>query len=153
MWDKGQCMVVSMSGGGTDCACPTCIDGEECPPCDCGEEEPFEETIEEGYCVPAGWSEIIEDAGGLEGAGSYDDARDAMAGEIWGDNGATGGDDKDLQLSAPEAAGASDGADEASAAGCATGQAAGAAPMMILFIAFMALAVLPRRRTVPTRTR
>lgn len=159
--DGWECMMVSMGGGGTDCACPgcacePCAEGEECEPCDCPpcecDEEPEEWIEEEGYCVPDGWSEIIEDAGGVAGSGSYEEARDAMAGEIWGDEN-SGGEDKDLQLSTPEAAGGTgdDGADLAEATGCSTGNAAGAAPMMILLFALVGLAILPRRRSVTTR--
>ena len=147
------------SGGGCacpPCACETCVDGEECEPCECEpcecDDEPEEWIEEEGYCVPDGWSEIIEEAGGMDGAGSYEEARDAMAGEIWGDGeGGGNGSDKDLQLSAPEASADLGAADEDSALGCATGQAAGGAPMAILFLAIIALAILPRRRTVTNR--
>ncbi len=151
-----ECWGSGSSGGCAcpPCACETCPDGEECEPCECPpcecDDEPVEWVSEEGYCVPDGWSEIIEDAGGVAGSGSYEEARDAMAGELYGDG---GGDDngKDLQLSAPEAAAGAD--DEAleEATGCSTGNAAGAAPMAILFLALVALAVLPRRRTVTTR--
>ena len=34
--------------GFTDCACPDCEDGEDCPPCDCGGARP----MPEGVCLP-----------------------------------------------------------------------------------------------------
>ncbi|MFH1530081.1 MAG: hypothetical protein ABIK09_05020 [Pseudomonadota bacterium] len=159
--DGWECMMVSLGGGGTDCACPGCAcapcpEGEECEPCDCPpcecDDEPIEESVvEEGYCVPDGWSEIIEGAGGVNGSGSYEAARDAMAGELYGNGGTGEGDDKTLQLSAPEGAGAADDAAENTASGCATGQAAGAAPLFILLFALAALVLLPRRRSLTTR--
>ena len=158
--DGWECMMVEIGGGGTDCACPgcacePCAEGEECEPCECPpcecDEEPDVWIEEEGYCVPDGWSEIIEESGGMNGAGSYEEARAAMAGELYGTDGGGEENDKDLQLSTPEAsAGADDGAFE-EATGCSTGQAAGAAPMAILFLALAALAILPRRTRVTTR--
>ncbi len=158
--DGWECMSIALNAGDPDCAClgcacPPCKEGEECEPCDCPpcecEDDPQEEWIEEeGYCVPDGWTEIIEDAGGVNGAGSYEEARDAMAGELYGDSDGTGAGS--LQLSSPEAQGGTgNGATEDEASGCATGQAAGAAPMMILLFALVALAILPRRRSVTSR--
>jgi len=150
--DGWECMTIAVGGGDTDCACPACLcepcpEGEECEPCDCpdcdcGDEEPETFVEEEGYCVPAGWSEIIEES--AMGGANYEEARDAMAGELYGD-GAEDGADKSVQIATPEAPG--DGAaEDSSSSGCATGQAAGAAPLFIL-LAALAAAILPRRRT------
>ena len=47
---------VSIGGG---CACPECPPGEDCPPCDCDEEEEVVEEIVEtsGMCQPEGWEQ------------------------------------------------------------------------------------------------
>jgi len=144
-----ECLFMSTGGGGTDCMCEPCEPGEDCPPCDCGDDEPEEWVDEEGYCVPEGWSEIIEE-GGMGGA-NYEATRDAMAGELWGDGSEGGGEnDKTVQIADPEAATPGDGdAIEDSSNNCSTsGRAADAAPMMVLFIALAAALLIPRRSRV-----
>lgn len=147
--DGWECMFMATGGGGSDCMCLTCEPGEECPPCDC-DDEPEEWVDEEGWCVPDGWSEIIEDSG--MAGGNYEEARDAMAGELWGDGEATG-DDKTVQIATPEASPAGDnGATEDSSGTCSTsGKPAAAAPMMLLFIALVAALLIPRRSRITSR--
>ncbi|MBM4372627.1 MAG: hypothetical protein FJ098_13280 [Deltaproteobacteria bacterium] len=160
-----ECMLIASGGGSTSCACPDCAcapceEGEECepcdcPPCECEEEDPMpEELLEEGYCVPEGWGAIIQESGAAD-YGSYEEARDAMAGELYGSDG--DGEGKALQVGAPEGdnggggGGGTGAAGSDPATGCATGQSAGAAPLVLLLAALAALALLPRRRTVTLR--
>ena len=76
---------VGVSVGGTDCACPDCPPGEDCPPCDCPDEEVVEEVeFSEGMCMPAGWAEF---AGGPLGGGGYDESAQSGPG---GNTGGTG---------------------------------------------------------------
>jgi len=125
--DGWSCVAIETGGGdvGCGCACPSCRDGEECPPCECdcgGEPGDGARTAGEGICMPAGWEEQI----------SYIDE----------DRGGTGSDGPRAPDGAEMGGGAAPPPVGAGASGCTAG--AGGAGSALAFAA--ALGLLRRRR-------
>jgi MYXO-CTERM domain-containing protein len=132
----------------TDCACPACMEGEECPECDCGKEEC---TCEEGesYCMPAGWGDVMAAAGDMYGGSENDSMALISAPEGAVRKEAAAGGDGD-QTGTPKGDDAAEGG--GSTGGCSsTGTSAGSTGLFLLMALASLLVLAVRRETVKVR--